>query len=162
MNITIRTATPQDAKAIANVNIASWLSTYKGLIHDKMLDNMKPEDYLAKWNNILRKTELTEQFGIVAATDDDKIVGYSFFGKNRNAKYSFDAELYAIYLLQDFQYPPYKVIPITSIPKHRRCFPIHHQQTFMSSQYSFVTLKLLTVTCTIGINTYCTCINNKF
>ena len=73
MNITIRNATPEDAPAIAKVNIESWRSTYRGLIADSMLDEMKPEQYINKWNNRFATMEANENFCFVAENENHEV-----------------------------------------------------------------------------------------
>ncbi len=43
-----------------------------------------------------------EQSALVAMVDN-KIVGFTMFGKNREAKYDYQSEIYGIYLLEEFQ-----------------------------------------------------------
>jgi ribosomal protein S18 acetylase RimI-like enzyme len=109
MEITIRTATPEDAHACARVNIASWHSTYRGQIADEVLDSMKIEDYLKKWNRILSGIAggtpalQSVNFCFVAENETGEIVGYCSGGKNSHDTFSFEGELYAIYLLKEYQ-----------------------------------------------------------
>ena len=103
MDITIRYASILDASAIARVNIESWRSTYRGLIADAILDNMTFKNYLEKWNNILRTSEQKDSFCFVAENDTNEIVGYAACGKNRHEKFYFEGELFAIYLLKEYQ-----------------------------------------------------------
>ena len=39
----IREATPEDARAIATVHVASWRTTYRGLLRDAYLDSLDLE-----------------------------------------------------------------------------------------------------------------------
>ncbi len=103
MNITIRPAKTEDAFAMAKVNIESWLTTYRGQVADEILDNMKFEDYLAKWERSLSKIDDEYNFCFVAENESGEVVGYSRCGKSRHEKFPFDAELYAIYLLKEYQ-----------------------------------------------------------
>ena len=103
MNVTMRNAHIEDAPTIAGINIASWRSTYRGLIAGATLDTMKPENYLEKWNTILSTLEEKENFCFVAENDEGSIVGYAFCGKNQHGKFHFEAELFAIYLLKEYQ-----------------------------------------------------------
>ena len=81
----------------------SWLSTYRGLINDLVLDSMEPAKYLNKWNNILSSTEAGNGFGLVAENESGNMLGYAFGGKNTHDNFEYDGELYAIYLLKDSQ-----------------------------------------------------------
>ncbi len=103
MDIIIRSATISDVSAIAKVNIESWRSTYRGLVTDSILDNMKLDTYLEKWHHILTSAEEKDSFCFVVENDEDIIVGYALSGKNSHLKFDFNAELYAIYLLKEYQ-----------------------------------------------------------
>ncbi len=103
MDISIREARSEDAETIAKINIASWRTTYRGLIEDATLDAMNSEEYLKKWNNIFNTLGANENFCFVAENTSGDVVGYSLCGKNRNAKFDFNGEIFAIYLLKEFQ-----------------------------------------------------------
>src|SRR5579864_4294968 len=103
MEIIIRPAMPEDAPYLASVNIASWQSTYRGLIADEVLDEMKFEQYLAKWENTLASQEKGNGFCFAAENESGKMMGYSLCGKNSHPELPFDGELYAIYLLKEYQ-----------------------------------------------------------
>ena len=95
MEVIIKPAKPEDAPAIARVNIASWQSTYRGLIA------MRFDEYLKKWNNIISRGE--ENFCFVAENESGEVIGYACGGENTHAKFSFRGELFAIYLLREYQ-----------------------------------------------------------
>jgi ribosomal protein S18 acetylase RimI-like enzyme len=103
MNITIRPAKTSDAHAMARVNIESWHTTYRGQVADEILDNMKFEEYVAKWDNILARQSDGINFCFVAENDSGDVIGYSACGKNSHHKFPYDGELFAIYLLKGYQ-----------------------------------------------------------
>jgi ribosomal protein S18 acetylase RimI-like enzyme len=49
----IRAATLDDARAIAEVHVASWRAGYRGLMPDAVLDALSVEDRVALWETIL-------------------------------------------------------------------------------------------------------------
>jgi ribosomal protein S18 acetylase RimI-like enzyme len=57
--LTIRAATLDDARAIAELHVASWQAGYRGLIADAYLDGLQVEDRVALWENILGDGETT-------------------------------------------------------------------------------------------------------
>ncbi|WP_090085518.1 GNAT family N-acetyltransferase [Lentibacillus persicus] len=94
----IRKATQGDAAGIAKVHIDSWRTTYKNIVPDDYLDSLNYEERKKRWKQIVYE-------GIVyVAEHDGKIVGFSSGGKEREGKYNhYDGELYAIYILKEYQ-----------------------------------------------------------
>ncbi len=98
--ITYRKANINDALAVAKVHVESWQKSFAGIVPQEFLDNLKVE----------KRTKAFEQgFGeanykmFVAENSIDGIVGFADFGKARESEFAFEAELYAIYLLREFQ-----------------------------------------------------------
>ena len=96
--ILIRPAIEQDAVAISHVHVECWRTTYAGIV---------PEEYLATLNEAERVLQwrewLTRDIQTYIADLDGKIVGFISGGAIREPVLSYDAELYAIYLLQSAQ-----------------------------------------------------------
>ncbi len=98
--ITYRKANVEDAPAIAKVHVESWRKSFAGIVPQEFLDNLNVEK---------RDGAFRERFGeanykmFVAETASDGIVGFADFGKSREKDFAFEAELYAIYLLSEFQ-----------------------------------------------------------
>jgi ribosomal protein S18 acetylase RimI-like enzyme len=55
--MTIRTATIDDVRAIAEVHVASWLAAYRGLVPDDVLDAQSVDARAAQWDEWLRNGE---------------------------------------------------------------------------------------------------------
>ena len=98
MNL-IRTANLSDADVIARVHIDSWQTTYRGLMPDKVLDNLSFERRREWWQGILR--DQSER--VLVAEENDQIVGFAYFGEEREHDPIYHGELYAIYLLAGCQ-----------------------------------------------------------
>jgi GNAT superfamily N-acetyltransferase len=84
------------------MHVDSWRSTYKGIISDDYLSNLSVERREKSWQwtfNHLNPDEVT----FVAENNEGKIVGFSNSGKSRSPEYNYDAELYAIYILKEYQ-----------------------------------------------------------
>jgi GNAT superfamily N-acetyltransferase len=98
----IRKAEMKDASEIARVNIETWLTTYRGLLPDKLLDNLSHEEreqfYKGMINSINHK-----KFIHVAEAETDGIVGYIFGGLERSGETFYKGEIYAFYVLEAFQ-----------------------------------------------------------
>ncbi|MFL1673036.1 GNAT family N-acetyltransferase [Paenibacillus dendritiformis] len=98
----IRTASADDAAAIAGVHVASWLTTYSGLVSEKYLQSLRVERRRLIWDSIL--TQLPpDQTLIVAETEEQGIVGFLHAGSSREPEWGYDYEIYAFYLLADVQ-----------------------------------------------------------
>lgn len=94
-----RKAIEGDATAIAKVHVNSWKTTYKGLLPDSYLDSLTYEKRVPLWEGAIPLG------GIYVVEDQNgKIVGFASGGKERSGNYKgYDAELYAIYLLEEVQ-----------------------------------------------------------
>jgi L-amino acid N-acyltransferase YncA len=98
----IRKATKEDANGIAKVHVESWRETYAGIISQDYLDSLKAEVRLPLWKKSLSETLDTSPV-FVAVNDENKVVGFASFGKERTGKFKADGELYAIYILKEYQ-----------------------------------------------------------
>ncbi|MBA2174602.1 GNAT family N-acetyltransferase [Halobacillus locisalis] len=94
----IRQATKEDASGIAMVTVQSWQSTYKGIVDDKVLREMTVEGKTERW-----KTKIGDGSILFVAEEKGHIIGYVHAGKERTGKSGYDGELYAIYLLEQYQ-----------------------------------------------------------
>lgn len=94
----IRNATVDDAEAIATVHVNSWRSTYQQLIPEDYLNALDIQIREARWKKLIQAGST-----IFVAVDQEKIIGFANGGENRLKAYSYDGELYAIYLLEEAQ-----------------------------------------------------------
>jgi GNAT superfamily N-acetyltransferase len=99
MAITIREGNLQDAAAIAHVHVQSWKSTYPGIVPAEFLDALQETEQTEKW----RQWFLTAPMSVFVAEDENGIFGFANGGAVRGQVGEYDAELYAIYLLQSAQ-----------------------------------------------------------
>ena len=99
MSFTIRPARIEDAGAIAFVQVESWKSTYAGIVPDEYLASLSVESRTGAWKELFDAgTNL-----MFVAEDTTAIFGFVSGGKLRDPIEGYDAELYAIYLLQQRQ-----------------------------------------------------------
>lgn len=99
MAVTIRNAMIGDAHAIASVHVASWRTTYAGIVPDAFLASLNVDGRAQNW-----KEQLAAQKAIfLVAEDGEGIFGFVCGGKLREELPGYDAELYAIYLLRERQ-----------------------------------------------------------
>lgn len=100
MNIIIRKATIEDAETIIDINIKVWNTTYKDLIPQEIIDKLQTKDY----TRIKRqKNNIKEKNNTYVAEVDGKIVGFNTFGKTRDENYKNAGEIYAEYILDEYQ-----------------------------------------------------------
>ncbi|MBE5105042.1 GNAT family N-acetyltransferase [Bacillus thuringiensis] len=102
MEIHIRRAIKDDISGIAKVHADSWKTTYKGIFANEILENVTFEQRKKQWENIFQKEE-SPQYRFVAETLTGEIVGFIDGGTERTGTYNCDLELYAIYILQEYQ-----------------------------------------------------------
>lgn len=97
--IKIRKAVLADVKAIAKVHVDSWKTTYTNIVPEEYLNNLTYESREQIWKN-----EIPNGGVYVAENSERQIVGFSSGGKERSGEYKlFDGELYAIYILKEYQ-----------------------------------------------------------
>jgi ribosomal protein S18 acetylase RimI-like enzyme len=96
--ILIRRAEPNDAAGIAHVHVQSWRSTYKGIVPDSYLDDLNEVDRTELWSDLL-----DGDYDIFVAEREESIVGFVMGGRSRDRSQQCDGELYAVYLLKEFQ-----------------------------------------------------------
>ncbi|MDG5471290.1 GNAT family N-acetyltransferase [Jeotgalibacillus sp. ET6] len=95
----IRRACIKDARGVAKVQVDCWKTTYKNIVPDEYLNKMTYESREETWKSII-----ADQTVFVAETDEGEIIGFSNGGKERTSKYpAYNGELYAIYILEDYQ-----------------------------------------------------------
>lgn len=97
--IATRPAVSADAAGIARVHIASWQTSYRGLVPDEVLDHLSFERRLEYWQQVLAGGAEAE-IVLVAENQQGEVVGFVAGGKSREAALPFAGELYAIYLLE--------------------------------------------------------------
>lgn len=100
MEFTIRRATIGDAGAIARVHVESWKSTYARIVPDAYLASLNAEVRSQFWRE---QIEAGDSLTFVAQCETG-VLGFASAGRLRETIGSYDAELYAIYLLDEFQH----------------------------------------------------------
>jgi GNAT superfamily N-acetyltransferase len=99
MQFQIRPAQLADARAIAHVHVEGWKSTYPGIVPDAYIASMNEEDSERNWRQWLEGNASQ----VFVAINESDIFGFIGGGPIREALADYDAELYAIYLLQQRQ-----------------------------------------------------------
>lgn len=99
-NIIIRKAYPEEAERLIDINIKVWNTTYNGLIPQEVIDKLQSKNLARIERN---KKSIKEKNNIFVAEIDGKIIGYSTYGKTRDENYTDAGEIYAGYILDDYQ-----------------------------------------------------------
>jgi ribosomal protein S18 acetylase RimI-like enzyme len=95
----VRLADIDDAGAIAAVHVASWRTTYRGLLPDEFLASLDNAGYAERWRRILED----DSSRVYVAGDGREIVGFASGGRERAGEDGYRGELYAIYVVEDAQ-----------------------------------------------------------
>ena len=99
MAVEIRAATPEDARAIAWVHVASWRWAYRDLLPADVLASLSVEGREEMWRSLLSATD-PRSFAIVA-TDDGAVVGFTSAGPSRDVEGPPPtAEIFTLYLVE--------------------------------------------------------------
>lgn len=106
MSITIRRARPADATAMARVHLASWRSTYAGLLPDEVLVGLSVSRESAGYEQGLAQGR-GGHAGFLAVADGTEtpgggVVGFVTGGFSRRPQIA-EGEVETLYLLDDFR-----------------------------------------------------------
>jgi GNAT superfamily N-acetyltransferase len=93
----LRAAVRDDARSIAEVHVASWRATYRGIFPDPFLESLSVDDRTGRWEQSL----IDSDKHIAVAEEDGQIVGFAVVGASRDRDVTGTqvGELQAIYLL---------------------------------------------------------------
>lgn len=90
-----KTATPEDAAAVAGVHVRSWQVAYRGLLPDEYLDGLRIEDRMARYT--FDQTG-PDQPHTTVAVDDGTICGFTTTGPARDDDVPGAGEVLALYV----------------------------------------------------------------
>ena len=102
MTPTIRIASAEDARNIAEVHVESSRRTYAGIFPDFHLNALSVEKRERLWTGILTAPDASS-VTLVACGSDGRVTGFVDGGRERTGSLGCDGELYAIYLLPSAQ-----------------------------------------------------------
>jgi len=98
----LRPATPDDAAAIAEVQVAAWQTAYAGILPAALIEAMRVPDRTRAWQRILASFEEGGQGVALVAGDGGGMTGFATMGPQRDdalADQGFTGEITSIYLL---------------------------------------------------------------
>lgn len=101
MNYLIRKRTKEDCKDIQKVVTISWNETYKGIVPDWFLEELKinEEERIQKAYDTFDEND-NNQFVLEI---DEEIVGFVNFGESRDDEYENCGEIFALYVINKFK-----------------------------------------------------------
>jgi GNAT superfamily N-acetyltransferase len=99
---TIREATAADARAIAEVHVASWKTTYRDIFPPETLAEISVESRATLWEESLSKPSGID-FLYVAEDAYGKVVGFAGGGRAQDGIKGYEGELLVMYLLETYQ-----------------------------------------------------------
>jgi len=95
----VRPAELNDATEIARVHVATWRSTYGGLLPDDFLASLSEAHYTERWRRVIADGSSR----VFVVEDAGSIAGFASGGRERAGETGFTGELYALYVLQEDQ-----------------------------------------------------------
>jgi 3-deoxy-manno-octulosonate cytidylyltransferase (CMP-KDO synthetase) len=99
--IIYREAKFEDIPQIARVHVESWQRSFAGITPQEHLDKMSVENRIGRFKEAFTQNSFYKMF-VAEESVENKIVGFADFGESKVDK-SFDAQLWAIYFLPEFQ-----------------------------------------------------------
>ncbi|MCH1627798.1 GNAT family N-acetyltransferase [Fredinandcohnia sp. SECRCQ15] len=97
-----RRAKNGDAKGLARVHVDSWKTTYTGIVPETYLQDLSYDNREKMWERGIDQGSERSSIFVAENTYGD-IIGFASGGPERTKKYGYDGELYAIYLLKEYQ-----------------------------------------------------------
>lgn len=95
----VRSAVLDDAAEIARVHVATWRSTYRGLLPDDFLASLSEAHYIERWKRVIGDG-MSRVFVVEEAGG---VTGFASGGRERAGETGFAGELYALYVLEEAQ-----------------------------------------------------------
>jgi len=97
----LRAATAADAAAIAHVHQESWRTTYTGILPREVIEQLAGRRSEATWRARLAGAGPVETIWL--AETDAGVTGFAACGSARHRLESLEAEIYALYVVQEAQ-----------------------------------------------------------
>lgn len=98
----IRPARLADARAIGQIEIETWRSTYAGMLPDRVLLGMSEQRQAASWAGFLRHRP-SDVYVAEGAAPAARLLGFGNCGPQRDPAFDFAGEIYTLYVAPDAQ-----------------------------------------------------------
>lgn len=99
-NVNFREATVSDCFAVARVHVQSWKESFAGIVPQTFLDKKSVEERAKAFEAGFSANSYKMYVAEVAGRG---VVGFADFGEPREPVGAYEGELYAIYLVSEFQ-----------------------------------------------------------
>src|ERR1700693_2665723 len=99
----IRPAVIEDARAIAEVHVESWRSTYRGIFPEALLNGWSVEKCESSWRDSLAAHEPPSVITLAGCDAGGRVVAFVSGGRERTGQLGCDGEIHAIYLRREVQ-----------------------------------------------------------
>lgn len=101
MNILIRKRNIEDCKDIAHVVTVAWNETYKGIVPDCFLEELKNNESERTKNSIEKFDEKNNNQLVLEV--DGKVVGFTNYGKSDDGEFENCGEIFALYIISQYK-----------------------------------------------------------
>lgn len=95
----VRLARTGDARAVAEVHVASWRETYAGILPQERLDALDVGEREALWRSLAARPDRR----LAVAEEAGRVVGFCCAGPAREQELGHPGEVMAIYVLRAYQ-----------------------------------------------------------
>lgn len=104
--VTIRITTPADISALSQVHVRCWREAYRGIIPAEFLGKMNAAGWAKMWEKTFKEGIAGEpafERYLIAEDSRAGIIGFAAAGPSRDKQLKYDAEIYSVYVLSEFQ-----------------------------------------------------------
>jgi GNAT superfamily N-acetyltransferase len=101
-DVLIRKACAADSRGIARVRVDTWRTAYAGLVSDSHLRSLRYETVQEQFNAVFTPEKGYHVYVAEEAAAED-IIGFILAGANRNGRFPYRQEIYALYVRKEYQ-----------------------------------------------------------
>ncbi len=98
----IRAAVVEDCDALGRLHVRGWRETYSGLMPEWVIERLTPAERSVQWRKGLERGA-EGPIVFIAEAEDRSPAGFAAAGPARDPAFPWQAELYAVYVLQRHQ-----------------------------------------------------------
>ena len=99
----VREANQDDVLGIAKVRVDTWKAVYRGIVPATFLDSLSYQEVAERWKRAFWERREPRVAVFVAETKQQEIVGIAICGPEQSQDPMYQAEIYVLYVLPDYQ-----------------------------------------------------------